>query len=130
MIRGQKVLPETDQSIVAKVATRNYCPKGLIEGQLESVPIAACLFTLDRKGQDVSIKFINLTATSQTGIWGSGRAKHRGGGDHVKYQKLEMTTRHLEDIPLPAHLINLWEGGKEKCEHPQQKKRLKGLLTE
>lgn len=41
MIQTHTVPPETQQLIVAKVATINYFPIGLIEGTIEGMPIAA-----------------------------------------------------------------------------------------
>lgn len=100
VIRSQTVPPGTEQLTVAKVATRNYCPMGLVEGQLESVPTAACLITRDQKGQ-VSIRCMNSPrATPQTGSGSSSQIIHRGGGDRsdVKDLMLEGTPRVLDQV--------------------------------
>lgn len=102
----------------------------MIEGQLEGVLIATRLSTPDRRGQ-LSIRCVNLTEQPLRLVAGAVVGSYTGVEEtyYVKDQKPEGTPRNLEDLPPPAHLTSRWEKGKEKCEEPEQEKRLRRLLT-
>ena len=128
--------PHTEQMVLARVISPNYCPVGLVESGGQQVPIATSLSTPDSKGC-LWVRGINLGSHSiqlkQGEPLGTYTAVAGEQAPETDVCQIETTDEKgdytREGSPkVPAHLMELAKKGEQQCEGDEQLRRFTALL--
>ena len=128
-LKGEVILPRSEVTLLCRVASKSYCPVGMVEPLPGGVPLATSLNQPDEKGRLI-VRCLN--PTDQPVVLKNGTAI----GTYTGVETEEVDDRPSLDAPasqldkpeVPAHLQEMFAAAQPNCETADQQEQLAQLL--
>ena len=128
-VRGRVLPPESEQTILCKVTSRNYCPMGIVEALPDGMPLAASLNKPNERGQ-LLVRCLNPTKQPVELKCGAVVGTYTGvEEDEIEDQpSLDTPVCQTTNTNVPEHVKDLFESARNNCETVDQEGQLAELL--
>ena len=128
-MRGRTIPPKSEAVVLCRVASKSYCPVGIVEALPGGVPLATSLNQPNEKGQ-LLVRCLNPTDQPLELKNGTAIGTYTGVEDEEvdNCPSPDAPDSQVEGYGVPAHLEELFRAAQPNCETADQEERLAQLL--
>ena len=128
-LKGEVIPPRSEVTLLCRVASKSYCPVGLVEPLPGGVPLATSLNQPDEKGRLI-VRCLNPTDQPVELKNGTTIGTYTGVEDEEVDDRpsLDAPESQSDMYEVPAHLQELFAAAQPNCETADQEEQLAQLL--